>query len=98
MNRYNVDQVPLPYVINQDRTCEESGSKQAWVFQPSSGLDRRQATLQLCIRASGEQIIKPAIVFRGKGNVVAIERLLYDKRVDAYFQKSAWMDHGVNME
>ena len=94
----NVDQVPFPSVINQDRTYEESGSKQLWVSQPSSGLDRCQATLQLCIHASGEQIIKPAMVSGGGGNVAAIERLLYDKWVDVYFQKSAWMDHGVNME
>ena len=37
-----------------------------WVCQPSSGLVKRQSTLQLCIRAEGEQNVKPAIVFRGK--------------------------------
>ena len=39
-----------------------------------SSLDKRQATLQLCIRAEGEQNVKPAIVFRGKGNVRADEK------------------------
>ena len=47
------------------------GSKQVRVSQPSSGLDKRQATLQLCIRAEGQQNVKPVIVFRGKGNVNA---------------------------
>lgn len=31
--------------------------------QTSTGLDKRQATLQLCICATGDQNIKPAIVF-----------------------------------
>ena len=72
--RFNVDQVPLPFVVKQDRTYELSGSKQVWVSQPGSGLDKRQATLQLCIRAEGRQTVKPAIVFQGKGNVSTQER------------------------
>lgn len=97
-NRYNVDQVPLPFVIDQDKTYEVKGSEQVWVSQPSSGLDKRQATLQLCIRAQGEQNVKPAIVFRGKGNVQAGERAEYDESVDVYFQSSAWMDSSINMQ
>lgn len=50
-NRYNVDQVPLPFVIEQDKTYDFVRTKQVWVSQPSTGLDKRQATLQLCIRA-----------------------------------------------
>lgn len=97
-NRYNVDQVPLPFVIDQDKTYEVKGNEQVWVSQPSSGLDKRQATLQLCIRAQGEQNVKPAIVFRGKGNVKAGERAEYDESVDVYFQSNAWMDSEINMQ
>ena len=61
--RLNVDQVPLPFAVKQDRTYDFSGSKQIWVSQPGSGLDKRQATLQLCTRAEGKQTVKPAIVF-----------------------------------
>ena len=97
-NRYNVGQVPLPFVIEQDKTNEVKGSDQVWVSQPSSGLDKRQATLQLCIRAEGPQNVKPAVVFRGKGNVSAEEKGQYDKGVDVYFQKCAWMDSEINMQ
>ena len=62
-NRYNIDQVPLPFVVDQEKTYDVTGNKQVWVSQPSSGLDKRQATLQLCIRAEGDQDVKPAIVF-----------------------------------
>ena len=44
-----------------------SGSKQIWVSQPGSGLDKRQATLQLCIRAEGRQTVKPAMYFEVRG-------------------------------
>ena len=87
--RYNVDQVPLPFVIGQEKTYEVSGSKQVWISQPSSGLDKRQATLQLCIRASGTQTVKPAVIFRGKGNITFDEHSKYDENVYVYFQPSA---------
>ena len=48
--RFNVDQVPLPFVVEQERTYDFSGSKERWVSQPGSGLDKRQATLQLLDR------------------------------------------------
>lgn len=51
---YNVDQVPLPFVIDQAKTYEAKGNEQVWVSQPSSGLDKRPAILQLFIRAEGQ--------------------------------------------
>ena len=33
-NRYNVDQVPLPFVVDQSRTYAETGDKQVWISQP----------------------------------------------------------------
>ena len=66
--------MPLPFVADQGITYETVGNKQVWVSQPSSGLDKRQATLQLCIRAEGDQNVKPALVFRGKGNVSSLEK------------------------
>ena len=97
-NRLNVDQVPLPFVVEQDQTHEFEGNKQVWIFQPGSGLDKRQATLQLCIKAEGEQTVKPAIIFRGKGNVLSAEQEKYDADVHVYFQSNAWMDAEVNLK
>lgn len=97
-NRLNVDQVPLPFVVEQDQTYEFEGNKQVWISQPGSGLDKRQATLQLCIKAEGEQTVKPAIIFRGKGNVLNAEQEKYDADVHVYFQSNAWMDAEVNLK
>ena len=66
--------------------------------QPSAGLDKQQATLQLCIRATGVQNVKPALVLRGKGNVSNEEKEKCDKRVDVYLQQNAWMDEEINMQ
>ncbi|KAJ7331153.1 hypothetical protein OS493_020855 [Desmophyllum pertusum] len=76
--------VPLPFVNEQDKTYDTLGAKQVWVSQPSSGLDKRQATLQLCIRADGEQNVKPALIFRGKGR---------EER-----KQNAWMNEEINMQ
>ena len=89
---------PSPFFVEQDRTYDSSGSKQIWVSHPGSGLDKRQATLLLCIRAEGRQTVKPAIVFRGKGNVSTQKRQKYGKDVDVYFQPCAWMDSETNMK
>ncbi|XP_065060635.1 uncharacterized protein LOC135687930 [Rhopilema esculentum] len=97
-NRYNIDQVPLPFAVDQGETYAETGEKQIWISQPMNGLEKRQATLQLCIRAKGEQTVKPAIIFRGKGNVTLQELAKHDKHVDVYFQKNAWMDNEINLE
>ena len=87
-----MDQVPLPFVVDQGTTYDSRGNKQVWVAQPSSGLDKMQATLQLCIRGEGEQNVKPSLVFRGKGNVSSQEKEQYDKRVDVYSSKMpGWM-------
>ena len=90
--------MPLPFVTGQETTYDTLGSKQVWVSQLSSGLDKRQANLQLCIRAEGEQNVKPAIVFTGKGNLSIFEKEQYDKGVDVFYQPSAWMDTEVNMQ
>ena len=75
------------------------GKKQVWISQTGSDLGKSQATLQLCIRTEwGEQTVKPAIIFRGKGcNVSSEERVKYDKDVDVYFQINSWEDAAVNM-
>ena len=89
-----MDQVPLPFVVDQDKTYADKDSKQVWVSLPASDLEKRQ----FCIRPSGEQIIKPAIVFRGKENITSDELAKYDKRVDVYFQDKGWMDIKTNKE
>jgi hypothetical protein len=78
-DRYNVDQVPLPFVFDGDETIEEKG-KVTVVIKTCKGVDgeKRQATLQVCLRARGSQP-RPVIIFRGVGRFLKSERPLYDK-------------------
>ena len=95
---YNVDQVPLPFIVQQDTTYETTGSTSVWVAQPGSGLDKRQCTLQLCIRPSDSQPFPPAIIFRAKGKVKEEKLKSYDPRVHVFWQKNGWMDKEVALQ
>ena len=76
--RFNVDQVPCAFVIDQSSTYDERGSKSVWISQPGNGLDKRQCTLQICICPEDDQPVPPAIIFRGKGNVSQKEKDAYE--------------------
>ena len=94
---FNVDQVPLPFAVDDGITMDFVGAKRVWVKQIGSGLDKRQATLQLCIRARGEQP-KPCLIFRGgqKRNKTQRDELKkYDEDVVVPWQKNAWADTEV---
>ena len=69
------------------------------IYQPGSGLDKRQATIQLCIRACDKQIVRIAIIFRGQGLRLSQEELQFyaalDPRIRVYFQPKAWADSQI---
>ena len=90
--RYNVDQVPMPFVIDLKSTYEEKGKDEVWIRQNQAGLDKRFCTLQACFRPGPDQP-KPTLVFRGQGlRISAVEKAAWDKRVNVMFQEKAWVD------
>lgn len=89
----NVDQTPLPFAFTSGPTYETTNSSTVWVRGASSGLDKRQCTVQLTIFADGKSRIKPLLIFRGTGKRIPLrEQLKYDKRVMVQFQPNAWCD------
>ena len=46
--RFNVDQVPLPFINGMDETYDEVGAKRVAVNQNGPALSKRQATGQVC--------------------------------------------------
>ena len=93
--RLNVDQVPLPFSLDCDKTYEvPSVGKydKVWIRQPGAGLEKRQCTLQLCFSPDAKMKIKPSIIFRGQGKVSKNEIDAYHQDVDIYWQGSAWAD------
>lgn len=81
-NRYNVDQVPCPFGFCDDTTIEEIGAKTVQIRGcATTDTEKRMCTLQVCIRAKGEQP-RLAIIFRGAGRFLKQELAKYDPRVD----------------
>ena len=101
--RINVDQSPLPFVVNSKKTYEfippgEGASHNTWISQPGSGLDKRQCSLQVAFRYKGEQP-RLAVIFRGKGKrITQNENLPWHPNTHVYFRSNAWMDSNVNMQ
>ena len=91
----NMDQTPLPFVMDDGKTYDKTGSSEVWVASGSSGLEKRQCTVQLTIFADGTTMM-PLIIFRGKGlRIKVAEKRAWDKRVKVMFQINAWCDEPI---
>ena len=94
-----MDQSPLPFAIDTKKTYEhiepknpENRHKKIWVSQPGTGLEKRQCTLQICLRPEGQQP-RVGIIFRGLGKrISAVEKSSWHQQVDVFFQQNAWAD------
>ena len=66
---FNIDQIPAYFIFTKRRSYNPVGEA-CWVLnQGPSGTDKRMATIILTLRAEGEQIVKPFILFRGMGHL-----------------------------
>jgi hypothetical protein len=72
------------------------GKGRVHVASPEPSLLKRQATLQILVRADGKQM-RMAIVFKGKGVGITEEEkmLLEELDIDVYWQKKAWVDADI---
>ena len=68
----NVDQVGLAFVNGLESTWDETGAKRVQISQPFAGLEKRQCTVNACF-GPGAKLMRPAVIFRGKGRVPAVE-------------------------
>ena len=102
-HRFYFDQVPLPFVIKirkatLGRRRDAHGRHiPAWEKGPrQSGLDKRQATLQLCIRPVGVQVVPTTLIFRGTGKQLGFGELSSyaeaRSKVRVLWQPKAWAD------
>ena len=96
-NIANMDQTPLPFDLNSGKTYADKGSKTVWCRSVGgSGMDKRQATVQLTVYADGRPRVKPLVIFRGTGQrIKQQERQKYDCRVTVQFQPNAWCDEAM---
>ena len=92
----NMDQTPLPFVLDDGKTYDAKGSTEIWFTSGKSGVDKRQCTVQLTIFGDGIPRVRPTVIFRGKGKrIKPDEKKNWDKRVKVYFQPKAWCDESI---
>mmetsp|Transcript_35205 Transcript_35205/g.86357 ORF Transcript_35205/g.86357 Transcript_35205/m.86357 type:complete len:924 (-) Transcript_35205:243-3014(-) len=109
-NRYNLDQVPLPFTgADANATYEICGAKMVWIRHPGQAMDKRTASIQICIRAETPPDMRPpgyvrptqpniCLIFRGQGNAEAAESAAYHPDVDVLWQPKAWSDRPTHLK
>ena len=65
-----MDQTQLSFDFSVGLTYAATGSKDVWLKSNGSGLEKRQATVQLNIFADERSRVKPMIVFKGVGTQI----------------------------
>ena len=80
-----MDQTPLQFCFSDGPTYADKGDKTVWVCSVSSGLEKRQCTVQLTIFADGEPKIKPLLIFRGKGLRISLREKVFFSHENCMF-------------
>lgn len=88
---WNVDQIPLSFIKSKRSSLNPRGEA-CWVVNHGpDGLHKRMATIVLTLRAEGEQIVPPFILFRGDGYLDPEILAELDAQGIPYgFNKKAW--------
>ena len=63
----NMDQTPLPFVMDNEKTFPDKGSSEVWCSTHGSDRYERQCSVQLTTFADGKPQVKHLVIFRGKG-------------------------------
>ena len=61
----NIDQTPLTFVLDDNKTCDKKEAEEVWITRDQSGLEKHQCTIQLTMFADGKRL-PPIIIFRGQ--------------------------------
>ena len=99
---FHFDQVPVAFCSSQKKTLNPVGSRCIRLSEPKGGtLSKRQGTINLTIRAEGEQVVKPEMIFRGEECPTEGEEAELYKRltnIKVRFQRKAWADEKICIE
>ena len=90
-----MDQVPLPFVVNQDYTYTIEDDKDVHISAPSESSSKRQYTMHVVVNAGDADKREGYvdIVAKGKGKrITNAEKMQWDDRVDVFWQENAWVD------
>jgi hypothetical protein len=93
----NVDETPIPYIIDSGSTWALRGDKTVSVKSARSGWEKRQATVILYIFGDGSFPLGPTIIFKGSSTEKA---RIFDDEGDQYAPgiKVIYNEHAYNNE
>lgn len=92
---WSVDQIPFSFSHPRRRSLNSIGTHCRISGVVRANWARRQASIQLTIRAVGEQLVPPVIILKGTGKEIKpeeLEHILGLQRVLVYYQPKAWCD------
>jgi len=95
---YNFDQVPLPFVVEQEYTFTMDDDAHPHINAPSEALRRCQFTMHVVTNAGVGEKAHGWVDFvcRGKGTRVHVaEKEMWDDRVSVEWQQNAWVDNNM---
>lgn len=93
----NMDQTPAPFEYLSGQTYALKGCRTVWAKAEKSGWDKRQATIQLTVLADGT-MLKPWILYRGKGQLPDSELKQYDTRVTVKFNEEGYANEDIILQ
>ena len=92
----NMDQTPLPSLLDDRKTYVDKGSSEVWCVPGTSGLDMWQCSMLLTIFADGVPRVYPLVIFRVKGlRITRKEQEAWHRRVQVAFQPKAWCNESM---
>ena len=93
----NMDQTPIPFTFNSQRTLEVVGRRTVNVRKSTS--DTKRATFAMTVSASGK-VLKPMLIFKGKrgGRIQSREFPTFPPDIVYGCQDNAWMDEKAMLE
>ena len=92
--RYNMDQVPLPFVVSQEFTFTVKEDANIHISCPSEALRKRCWTMHVVVNAGNENERHAWVDLVSKGTGTRIkqeEKERYHSSVDMFWQKNAWV-------
>ena len=100
-HRYNMDQVPLPFVVSQEFTFTIEDDTNIHITCPSDSLRKRQFTMHVVVNAGQDEARHAWVDLVSKGSGKRIkdaEKQRYHPEVNMFWQKNAWVDGNVMIE
>ena len=90
---WNTDQIPASFIDATTRSLNPVGEA-CWILNHGpSGISKRMMTIILTLRAEGEQIVPPFVLFRGEGHLSPDVLAELDAQGIPYaFNEDAWAD------